>query len=660
MKNLTWLKTSTIILSVALLTNCAENKPSEPVYGTKIEPQQVVQRTEQNEPVVELAPVNSGKWDNPILEELEAEIREARANRRTAILEGLGDDAMEFSNPKIAFKENGLREVSIDVLYKGETTTFKFKSPSGHGRDFMFEFVSGFEEPDVTMQGHCNDSAETCNSMIIQPAYYVGTTKYSHQFTGYNPDAVEEERVEPSAPPETEEDSADIDVETETEIENSDNNTNPPFEADIETESRTETPTEVEVSMTNAAPAVEDSAPSMGTTPSAADQGSATLISPSKNTPVILTSTSVPTLESPPTEDALPSGDFINPPAPEQNIDALMRNKEGESSAPTVKTLAPSMGAAPSLSQVGSLPTSEDAPTLSGAVNPPVQPTFPEEDIVPSGDFENPPAPEESPDDDRMSVGAGHMVLTQQDDGHPETLEEVHLGSAHTNPVGPLASISSNPLLQEIQEKEFNQSKGFYSRRGHITNATQLTTNLGDSVANSGRRHSQYGSGLLTKTLEFTTREFSRLHPGVPVCINDLSRDSGGRLSGHGSHQNGLDVDISFPSTGSDCQRSPFTNWRTLDGPDDSFRQKNWDLLKLLISTERVNILFVDRAFAEALCRHAKKPSTNTTKAERNKIFKKLKHWDGHTKHYHVRMTCNTQNEGCITQELPGNITSCD
>ena len=44
------------------------------------------------------------------------------------------------------------------------------------------------------------------------------------------------------------------------------------------------------------------------------------------------------------------------------------------------------------------------------------------------------------------------------------------------------------------------------------------------------------------------THAYRAAHPHAPrVVVGDISRDGGGRMDDHVSHQNGLDVDVYFP-----------------------------------------------------------------------------------------------------------------
>ena len=247
----------------------------------------------------------------------------------------------------------------------------------------------------------------------------------------------------------------------------------------------------------------------------------------------------------------------------------------------------------------------------------------------------------------------------------PEADEEFNVNSGESNSVlNPLSSIrprarpekgfdsTMTHLLADIKNKRFNQSRGFYSYHtagSRIKDANQLDRNIRGGVVNSARRSRQYASGMMTSILKLAADRLDEKYPNSPLCINDLSSRNGGKLGGHGSHRNGLDADVSYPSTANECKGSFFHSWSTLVKKDSKFMERNWFFINTLLDTERVHVLFVSRHFAKSLCTYVK-THTNMSRTNRNKIFKKLHHISGHHHHYHIRLQCNRQNAGCITQ----------
>jgi Penicillin-insensitive murein endopeptidase len=69
---------------------------------------------------------------------------------------------------------------------------------------------------------------------------------------------------------------------------------------------------------------------------------------------------------------------------------------------------------------------------------------------------------------------------------------------------------------------------------------------IADSVPNVPKR--LYGNEYTIRAILSVTRAYRAEHPQAPrVVIGDISRDTGGPMDDHVSHQNGLDVDVYFP-----------------------------------------------------------------------------------------------------------------
>jgi hypothetical protein len=67
-----------------------------------------------------------------------------------------------------------------------------------------------------------------------------------------------------------------------------------------------------------------------------------------------------------------------------------------------------------------------------------------------------------------------------------------------------------------------------------------------DTVPNVPKR--LYGNEHTIRAIISVTRAYRAEHPRAPrVVIGDISRDTGGPMDDHVSHQNGLDVDVYFP-----------------------------------------------------------------------------------------------------------------
>ena len=88
-----------------------------------------------------------------------------------------------------------------------------------------------------------------------------------------------------------------------------------------------------------------------------------------------------------------------------------------------------------------------------------------------------------------------------------------------------------------------------------------------------------------------------------PIMLGNISREGGGKLRPHKSHQNGLDVDIGYIPR----KRSTRNGWfdATRKGTMDAAR--TWKMLKCFLDTGDVQYMFVDYPVQKQLYNYAKK-----------------------------------------------------
>ena len=142
------------------------------------------------------------------------------------------------------------------------------------------------------------------------------------------------------------------------------------------------------------------------------------------------------------------------------------------------------------------------------------------------------------------------------------------------------------------------------------------------------------------------------------LLIGDLSQPRGGPMVyGHGSHQNGLDVDIMFRVTDKPLSKAERSNpmiVSVVSGHDvdpsrwtDSFTH----LLEITSKSPQVERIFVNPAIKQSLCRH-------TPPSERGWLHK-LRPWWGHDDHFHIRLACPEGSSNCKTQAPPPDGDGC-
>lgn len=160
-----------------------------------------------------------------------------------------------------------------------------------------------------------------------------------------------------------------------------------------------------------------------------------------------------------------------------------------------------------------------------------------------------------------------------------------------------------------------------------------------------------YGTDETVAIITWVAQRLVAMYPGtVPMVVGDLSRERGGRLRPHSSHQSGRDVDIGYYFTDNEVLRN-FKN-ATRDTLDV---EKNWTLIDLMLSTGQVEYLFIDRKlqpplYEEALRRGwAEEELKELFEAPLGNGYRRgiIRHQKGHRHHIHVRFRCAPEDSRC-------------
>ena len=142
------------------------------------------------------------------------------------------------------------------------------------------------------------------------------------------------------------------------------------------------------------------------------------------------------------------------------------------------------------------------------------------------------------------------------------------------------------------------------------------------------------------------------------VLLGDLSQPRGGPMSfGHGSHQNGLDVDIMLQLSDHPltvAERSYPIMHSVVQGRDVDPRRwsdKFLDLLHMAAMADKVERIFVNPAIKAHLCR--------VLPPQQRAWLHKLRPWWGHDEHFHVRLACPPDSPNCKPQAPPPDGDGC-
>ena len=205
------------------------------------------------------------------------------------------------------------------------------------------------------------------------------------------------------------------------------------------------------------------------------------------------------------------------------------------------------------------------------------------------------------------------------------------------------------------------QSIGTYNA-GCISGAVSVPVNgTGYQMMRLSRNRS-YGHPDLKKFIERLGQTAARQHLGE-LLIGDLGQPRGGpTLSGHHSHQTGLDVDIWFllskqaaNHTLAFYERETWSAPSVLAAQSDAIDYTQWSLAneKVLEAAARmpeVDRIFVNPSVKRELCIH------NTS----HEWLRKIRPWWKHDDHFHVRLKCPKNNRYCQGQEPLPQGNGCD
>lgn len=169
--------------------------------------------------------------------------------------------------------------------------------------------------------------------------------------------------------------------------------------------------------------------------------------------------------------------------------------------------------------------------------------------------------------------------------------------------------------------------------RGRLLNAVELRNAPGLRVQLDDHG---FGTSATVRFLLDAVAELQEQNPGAPdVLVGDISRERGGYLRPHRSHQLGLDADIGY-------FYDPPAKWYTRANAENLDRRLTWALLKALISQGGVEYVFMDRSIQNLLRDYAK--SSGEPADWVDGLFERsdkkdtlFRHTWGHVTHFHVR-----------------------
>jgi penicillin-insensitive murein DD-endopeptidase len=239
-------------------------------------------------------------------------------------------------------------------------------------------------------------------------------------------------------------------------------------------------------------------------------------------------------------------------------------------------------------------------------------------------------------------------------------------GTTDPKPLPPLA----NPADPRLPAKEVfgraltpaeaqARSIGFYSR-GCLAGAKALPVDGESWQVVRLSRNRMWGNPAMIAFLERFSRKAKAEGVWNGILVGDISQPRGGpMLTGHASHQVGLDADIwltPMPShTLSLSERENMSAVDMVSADGLSVDRTHWTpaqaaIIKAAAEEPEVERIFVNAAIKKALCETAKgQPWMNKVRA----------YW-GHNYHFHIRIKCPAGDASCQSQDPVPPGDGCD
>jgi penicillin-insensitive murein endopeptidase len=214
-----------------------------------------------------------------------------------------------------------------------------------------------------------------------------------------------------------------------------------------------------------------------------------------------------------------------------------------------------------------------------------------------------------------------------------------------------------------IQRIPASESIGFYSS-GSLKDAKSFSSEanfIHKLFLQRGRFYSHDEIFIVLRDMEQFLQASSEKEK---LQVGDFSMEKGGTAPGHKSHQNGLDVDIVYLTKNKKLQNPNAAYWEEEFVANDKVTSnfdsdRNYDLFSFLVQNAPVTRIFVDKAVKVSMCAIAKKRGQindqNTIRMLSLLVIENL-----HKTHFHLRLSCPSQDKKCTPQSLPSLDSGCD
>lgn len=254
-----------------------------------------------------------------------------------------------------------------------------------------------------------------------------------------------------------------------------------------------------------------------------------------------------------------------------------------------------------------------------------------------------------------------------------EGFPDLYVGNAYTNfdklfdeNSDSISTINSTSDLKRPTDQAIGQPDN-----GQLNNASDLfermTTTQAPIDLPKKSRARFYGSYELVEfviQMGFLSQKFDLGHK---LQVSDLSQKTGGRLSNslHVSHQNGMDVDVGYltrdrASTDEDFPHVVAGQTLRADFPTGEMLKYFHSLF--LTSNDGIDRIFINQVIKDGFCKQAKDPNflaSIDNQASLPETLRRLRVWEGHSDHFHLRLKCTKYHPRCRQMTEPPQGTGC-
>lgn len=245
------------------------------------------------------------------------------------------------------------------------------------------------------------------------------------------------------------------------------------------------------------------------------------------------------------------------------------------------------------------------------------------------------------------------LALAACGEGGDATNSQAQLIVSSQNIPASMQGVPAKSLFGAKPEPSTQASRAFGGHsQGCLAGGVQLSETGPTWQAMRLSRNRNWGHPELIDFIEKLS-QFAATQPGWKgLYVGDLSQPRGGPLSGHRSHQSGLDVDFwMLPPKRLDLTRTERENLssislRRANGAytNEAYTRQHHEILKVAALDPRTTRIFVFPGAKVRMCNEEKG----------NKAWlRKIRPWFGHHYHFHVRLRCPKGEAGCVEQEAP-------